>query len=74
MLDALVHADRAIEHDALPCIACRPLDRHAPEPDRLGTDQDALGIEAVEDDPETIAFGADPVRFGYEKIIDEQHV
>jgi hypothetical protein len=36
--------------------------------------QDALGIEALQQDPEALPLGADAVFLGHEQIGDEQHV
>ena len=49
VLDALVLADRPAEHDALAGIARGAGQRGAAEPDRLGGDQDALRVHAVQD-------------------------
>jgi hypothetical protein len=43
VLDALVHADGAVEDDALPGVAGGAVDRDPAETDGLGADQDALG-------------------------------
>src|SRR3546814_14032958 len=74
MLDALVLTDWPVEHDALLGILGRTPQRVAADADRLGADQDALGVEAVEDIGEALAFLADPVLFGNEQPIDEDRV
>jgi hypothetical protein len=56
VLDALIHADRAVEDDALSGVLGGALDRDPARPDRLGADQDALGVEAVQDDLEPVAL------------------
>ena len=61
VLDALVLADRAAEHDALAGVARGAGQRGAPEPHRLGGDQDALRVHAVQDVLEAAPLVADPV-------------
>src|SRR3546814_2377682 len=70
MLDALVLTDWPVEHDALLGILGRTPQRVAADADRLGAEQDALGVEAVEDIGEPLAFLADPVLFGNEQPTD----
>src|SRR3546814_4190001 len=74
MLDALVLTEWPGEHGALLGILGRTPQRVAADADRLGADQDALGVEAVEDIGEALAFLADPVLFGNEQPIDEDRV
>ena len=74
MLDRLVLADRTVEHDALARISRRALERQHAEPDRLGRDQDALGIHAVQDVLEAPALLADAVGDRNLEILDEQLV
>ena len=59
MLDALVLADGATEDDALFRIDRRAVKRIAAQADGFGTDQDAFGIEAVEQITKAFAFFAD---------------
>src|SRR3546814_14421457 len=70
VLDPLVLADRAVEHDALLGILGRAAQRVAPDADRLGADQHARGIETVEDVGEALALLADPVRLGNEQAVE----
>ena len=60
-LQALVHADRAVEDDALVAVLDRLLQRDPPDAERLGGDQHPLGVQAVEDVLEALALLADPV-------------
>src|SRR5260370_938478 len=59
MLDPLVLADRPAEDDALAGVARGAGERGPPEPDRLGSDQDALGVHAMQDVLEPPALLAD---------------
>ena len=61
MLDRLVLADRPAEHDALLGVARGAGQRRAADADRLGRDQDALGVHAVQDVLEALALLADAV-------------
>src|ERR1700733_3061476 len=74
MLDSLVLADRPIENDALAGVFRRAPQRILTDSDRLDTDQNTLGIEAVEDVAESLALFADPVRFRNEQPVDEDGV
>jgi hypothetical protein len=74
VLDALVQADGAVEDDAFPGVAGGAVDRDPAQPDGLGPDQDALGVEAVEDDFEAFAFGSDAVFIRDPEVGDEQQV
>ena len=49
-------------------------ERRAAEPDRLGGDQDALGIQAVQEYAEALAFLADAVFDRHLQAVDEEHV
>ena len=64
VLDALVHADRPVEHDALARVARGARDRSATDADRLGGDQHALGVQTMQQNLEALALGADAVLFG----------
>ena len=46
--DPLVHADRPVEDDALVGVRDGTPQRRAPDPERLGGEQDALRVEPVE--------------------------
>ncbi|MNN19673.1 hypothetical protein D3C81_1329240 [compost metagenome] len=48
--------------------------RGAAEPDGFGGDQDALGVQAMQDVFEALALFADPVFFRDVQVVDEQHV
>ena len=61
MLNRLVLADRAAEHDALLGILGCLGECGLADADGLGGDQDALGIEAVQEIAEALAFLADAV-------------
>ena len=61
-LHALVLADRPVEHDALVRVARRALDEPAAVADALGGDQNPLGVQAVEQIAEALAFLADQRR------------
>ncbi len=74
MLDRLVLPDRAVEHHALFCIVGRLAQRGAAEADRLGADQDALRIHAVQDVFEALALLADPVLHRHRQVVDEELV
>ena len=59
--NALVHADRPIEHNALPHVAgTGDGDGGAADANRFGGDQDAFWVETVEKQRKPYAFGADP--------------
>src|ERR1043165_5115740 len=64
MLDRLVLADRAVEHDALLCVRGSAGHREAAEADELGGDEDALRVHAVQDALEALALLADAVLLG----------
>ena len=49
-------------------------ERRAAEADRFGRDQDALGIEAVQDVVEALALLADAIGRRHRQFLDEQHV
>ena len=74
MLDALVHADRAVEHDAAFRIGRGPRQRDLAEANRFGRDQDALGIHAVQDVFEAAALFAEAILDRDFKILEEQLV
>ena len=61
-LHALVLADRPVEDDALPGVLRRALDEPAAVANAFGRDQDPLGVQAVEQIPEPLAFFADQRR------------
>ncbi len=74
MLDGLVLADRPVEYDALLRIVCRARERDPAEAHRLGGDQDALGIHAVQNVFEAAAFVADAVGGRHLQSVDEHLV
>src|SRR5439155_15391535 len=74
VLDALVLADRAVEDDALVSVACGALERHAAQADRLGGDQDALRVHAVQDVIEAAALFAQPVLDRDAQVVDKELV
>src|SRR4051812_11097856 len=71
MLNRLVLADRTIEYDAFFGIVRRALERNLAQAHRLGSDQYALGIHAVQYVFETAAFLADTVGNGDFQAVDE---
>src|SRR5581483_3237235 len=72
VLDALVLADRAAEDDALAGIARGAGERGPAQPHRLGGDQDALRVHAVQDVLEPLALLADAVLERHLEPVDEQ--
>ncbi|MEA3220786.1 MAG: hypothetical protein OZX49_01901 [Immundisolibacter sp.] len=74
MLDGLVLADRAAEHDPLPGVLGGLAQRHAADADGLGGDQDALRIQAVQQVTKALAFLADAVLHGDFQAVDEHLV
>ena len=61
VLDSLVRPDRPPEHDTLARISRGPPNGVAADPDGFGGDQDALGVEALEDVAEPLALFADAI-------------
>src|SRR2546430_9532244 len=61
MLNALVLADGATKHFPFIGIAGRTSERSAPQSDCLTCDKDALGVQAMQDVVETLAFLPDAV-------------
>ena len=74
MRDGLVLSDRAAEDDAFFRVADRFGNRGAADSDRFGGDQDALGIQAVEQAMKAAAFAADQIRRRHFQVVDEQQV
>src|SRR5260370_21689801 len=74
MLNSLVLPDRTIEHHALARIFCRTAQRILTDPDRLDRDQDALGIEAVQNIGKALALLADPVGAGDKEPVDKDGI
>src|SRR5438105_8921877 len=74
MLDSLVLADRPAEDDALAGVARGAGERGAPEPHRLGGDQNALRVHAVQDVLEPPALLADAVGDRHSEAVNEQQV
>ena len=61
MLYALILSDWTIEHHALARIFCRAAERILADSNRLHRDQDALGIEAVQNIRKALTLLADPI-------------
>ena len=74
MLDALVLADRAVEHHALARIGGGAAQRILADADGFHADEDALGVEAIEDVAEAPPLLADAVGLGHEQPVDEDGV
>src|SRR5258707_11633087 len=74
MLDTLVLSDRPIENHAFPRIFCRPAERVLANSNGFDRDQDALGIEAVQDIRKPLALLADPIGIRNEKTINEDGI
>ena len=74
MLDRLVLPDGAVEDLAFARIVRRPLQGAAPDADRLRGDEDALGIEAVEQVMEAPALLADAVLRRHRQAVEEHRV
>src|SRR4051812_5339265 len=74
MLDTLVLPDRPVEHDALARVLCRPAQRILTNPNRFDCNQDALGIEAVQDVGKALALLADPVGLRDEQAVDSNAI
>src|SRR4029078_12855304 len=66
--------DRSAKHDALLGIGGSARKRRAAEPDRFGGDQHTLGIHAVQDVAEAVAFLADAVLDRNLEAVDEDLV
>src|SRR6266446_3400735 len=73
-LYALIAADRPVEYDALVCILDGTLDEPITVADALGGDQRALGIQAVEDVLESLAFLPDQVLGGHLQVVEKYFV
>src|SRR5205823_6197048 len=71
-LQALVHADRTAEDDALLAVGDRAPERRAPDAQRLHGDEDPLGVQAVEDVLEALPLLPHAVLFGYVQVVDEE--
>src|SRR5260370_5840306 len=71
-LHALVGSDRAAEHNAAFGVRGSPLDEPATVADALRRDEDALGIEPVEQITEAHAFFTHQVFGGNAKVSDEE--
>ena len=68
--DALVLADGPAEDDALVGVGDGPLDGDPPDAERLGGDEDALGVEPVEQVGEALALLADAVVDGHLEVVE----
>ena len=71
-LDALVLGDRSAEDDALLAVCDGPVDKPAGVADRLGCDQNALGVHAVQDVVEAAVFFADQIGLGNFQIVEKE--
>ena len=71
VLERLIRTDGAIEHHPLVGVLHRPAHRIAADTAADGTDQDALGVEALEQDLETLAHFAEDVLRTQVDIIEE---
>ena len=67
--DALVLADRPAEDDALVGVRDRSANGDPADAERLGRDQDALGVEPVEQVAEAVALLADAVVDGHGQVV-----
>ena len=74
MLNALILTDGATENHSLPGICCRATQRVSADANRLSSNQHALGIEAVEDIPESLAFFSNPVFVRDEEVVDKHGI
>src|SRR5579864_1356377 len=74
MLYALVLSERPTEDAPFATVGAGARECIAPEPHGLDADQDALGIETVEQITEALALFADAIFVADEKIIDEHGV
>ena len=73
-LNALVLADRPLEHHAFTRVPAGALDEPVPVADALGGDQDALRVHAVQDVAETLTLVADQVLGRHFEIVEEHLV
>ena len=73
-LDALILADRPAEDLPFPGVLDGLFHRPFPHPDALGRDQDAFGVDPVQNVVEAAALFADEVFLGDVQVVDEQHV
>ncbi len=74
MLDALVLADRAVEHNALLGVLRGAGERATPESHGFGGNQDALRVHAMQDVLEALALLADAVGLRDRHAIEEHLV
>ena len=74
MLDRLVPADLAVEHHALFGIACGFLERDPAQAHQAGGDQDALGVDAVQQVAKAAAFLTNTILDRYHQAVDEHRV
>ena len=65
----LIRADGVAEHDALGRVRHGSAQRRPADPESLGGDEDALGIEPVEQVVEAAALVADAVGLGHEQVV-----
>jgi hypothetical protein len=74
VLDRLILADGALENHAIAGVFTGESEGPAPDPDRLGGDQAALRVQAVEKIAKPPALVADPVAHGHPQAVVEDHV
>src|SRR6185295_1863626 len=74
MLYRLVLPDRAVEHDAFLRIRCSSRERRAPQAHRFGGDEDALGIETMQQVLEASALLSDAIGDRDLQAVDEDLV
>src|SRR5215510_13409414 len=70
-LDSLILADRTIEYYSLLGITAGALDEPAAIANAFGGDQNALGVQAIEQITKTLAFFADEIFCGNFNIVKE---
>ena len=73
-LDALVLSDRAIEDDALVRVRARLVDKPVAIADALGCDKNALGVHAIQNVMEALAFFTNQVPGGYLDVVEKNFV
>src|ERR1700733_13231576 len=74
MLNALILSDRTIEYHTFPGVFCRAAERILADPDCFDRNQDAFGIETMQNVGKALALLADPIRIRNEKAIDENRI
>ena len=74
MRDRLVLADRPAEDHALTRVVRRFAQRHAANAHRLGGDENALRIHAVQNGAEALPFRTDTIRGRHRHAVEEHLV